>query len=41
VLALYVLVSRLLELVLLFARGDRAPDVEILLPRHRGVPIRT
>jgi putative transposase len=32
--ALYVVLSRLLELVVLFARGDRAKEVEILVLRH-------
>ena len=32
--ALYVFLSRLLELVLLFARGDRAKELEILVLRH-------
>jgi transposase InsO family protein len=32
--ALYVVLSRLLELVVLFARGDRAKELEILVLRH-------
>ena len=32
--ALYVVVGRLLELVVLFARGDRAKELEILVLRH-------
>ena len=32
--ALYVSLSRLLELVLLLARGDRAKELEILVLRH-------
>jgi hypothetical protein len=32
--SLYVLVCRLLELVVLFARGDRGKELEILVLRH-------
>jgi hypothetical protein len=31
---LYVTLCRLLELVVLIARGDRAKELEILVPRH-------
>jgi hypothetical protein len=33
--SLYVLVCRLLELVVLIARGDRAKELEILVLRHQ------
>jgi hypothetical protein len=32
--ALYVVVCRLLELIVLFGRGDRAKELEILVLRH-------
>jgi hypothetical protein len=32
--AFYVVVGRLLELIVLFARGDRAKELEILVLRH-------
>jgi putative transposase len=32
--SLYLVVCRLLELIVLFARGDRAKEVEILVLRH-------
>jgi putative transposase len=32
--ALYIVVSRLLELIVLVGRGDRAKELEILVLRH-------